>query len=192
MGAAPKHRQEIVRSAALLFRRQGYAGTGTNQILAVSGAPRGSLYHYFPQGKEEIGQAALEYAADLVTATLTRLVEQEPSPGAALRAYGQLLAGWLRESGYRDGCPITTTLLELVPASQGVTAAGRRAFTAWTDTFEQALLSAGADRARARRLATLAIASLEGALVLARTQQDSTAVTDATDDVADLFDAATA
>ena len=192
MSAAPKHRQEIVRSAALLFRRQGYAGTGTNQILAVSGAPRGSLYHYFPQGKEQIGRAALKYAADLVTATLTRLVQQEPTPGAALREYGRLLAGWLRDSGYRDGCSITTTLLELAPGSAGVTAAGQRAFTAWTGTLEQALLSAGADPTRARRLATLAIASLEGALVLARAQQDSTPVTDAAGDVADLFDAATA
>lgn len=191
MGTAPKHRREIVRTAAVLFRRQGYAGTGTQQILAVSGAPRGSLYHYFPQGKEQIGQAALEYAGDLVTATLARLVEQEPTPGAALREYGRLLAGWLHDSGYRDGCPITTTLLELAPASEGVTATGRRAFTAWTGTLEQALLTAGADLARARRLATLAVAALEGALILARVQQEGTAVTDAADDVADLFDAAT-
>lgn len=191
MGATPRHRDAIVRSAALLFRRQGYAGTGTNQILAVSGAPRGSLYHYFPAGKEQIGQAAVAYAGDLVTATLERLLEQEPTPGAALRAYGRLLAGWLQDSGYRDGCPITTTLLELAPASDGVSAAGRQAFTAWTASLEQALVASGADAAQARRLATLAIAALEGALVLARVHQDSTAVTDAARDVADLFDAAT-
>ena len=191
MAAAPKHREKIVRSAAVLFRRQGYAGTGTSQILTVSGAPRGSLYHYFPQGKEQIGQAAIEYAGDLVTGTLARLTEQRPTPGDALREYGRLLAGWLQDSDYRDGCPITTTLLELAPESEGVSAAGRRAFAAWTATLEQALLAAGADPVRAPRLASLAIAALEGALVLARVQQDSTVVTDAADDVADLFDVAT-
>ncbi len=191
MAAAPKHRQELVRAAALLFRRQGYAGTGTSQMLAVSGAPRGSLYHYFPQGKLQIAQAAVEHAGELVTATLARLIEQESTPGAALREYGRLLAGWLQNSGYRDGCPITTTLLELAPSSEAVSAAGRRAFTAWTALLEQALLASGAEAAQARRLATLAIAALEGALVLARVHQDSTAVTAAASDVADLFDAAT-
>ncbi len=191
MAAQGKHRQEIVRSAALLFRRQGYAGTGTSQILSASGAPRGSLYHYFPQGKEQIGQAAVEYAGELVTSTLTRLIEQNPTPGAALREYGRLLAQWLQESGYQDGCPITTTLLELAPSSEAVSASGRRAFVDWTDVFSRALVSAGAESKEARRLATLAVASLEGALVLARVHQDSEAVTVVANDVADLFDAAT-
>jgi TetR/AcrR family transcriptional repressor of lmrAB and yxaGH operons len=191
VAAQRKHRQEIVRSAALLFRRQGYAATGTSQILAVSGAPRGSLYHYFPQGKEQIGEAAVEYAGELVTTTLSRLIEQNPTPGAALREYGRLLAQWLQESGFQDGCPITTTLLELAPASEAVSAAGRRAFAEWAEVFSRALVAAGADSKEARRLATLAVASLEGALVLARVHQDSDAVTGVASDVADLFDAAT-
>jgi TetR/AcrR family transcriptional repressor of lmrAB and yxaGH operons len=191
MAAQGKHRQEIVRSAALLFRRHGYAATGTSQILAVSGAPRGSLYHYFPQGKEQIGEAAVKYAGELVTTTLTRLIAQNATPGAALREYGRLLAQWLQESGYQDGCPITTTLLELAPSSEAVSAAGRRAFDAWADVFLQALIAAGAETTEARRLATLAVASLEGALVLARVHQDSGAVTVVASDIADLFDAAT-
>jgi TetR/AcrR family transcriptional repressor of lmrAB and yxaGH operons len=191
VAAQGKHRQEIVRSAALLFRRQGYAATGTTQILAASGAPRGSLYHYFPRGKEQIGQAAVEHAGDVVTATLTRLIEREATPGAALREYARLLSAWLRDSGYRDGCPITTTLLELAPESETVSAAGRRAFADWTDTFSEALSAAGAEPEQARRLATLAVASLEGALVLARVHQDNNAMQVVANDVADLFDAAT-
>jgi TetR/AcrR family transcriptional repressor of lmrAB and yxaGH operons len=189
--ARRQHRQEIVRSAALLFRRQGYAATGTSQILAVSGAPRGSLYHYFPQGKEQIGQAAVDYAGELVTSTLTRLIEQNATPGAALREYGRLLGEWLQESGFQDGCPITTTLLELAPASEAVSAAGRRAFADWADVMSRALVAAGAEPHQAQRLATLAIASIEGALVLARVHQDRHVVTAVAKDVADLFDAAT-
>lgn len=190
MAAQAKHRDEIVRTAAVLFRRQGYAGTGTNQIVAVSGAPKGSLYHYFPQGKEQIAQAAVEHAGALVRTTLARLLDQEPTPGAALRAYAVLLAGWLRESDFQDGCPITTTLLELAPVSRAVTDAGRAAFDGWTGVLAQALVSSGASGVQARRLATLAIAALEGALVLARVQQDTAPVIDAVADVAALFDAA--
>ena len=58
MANAAKHKDSLVRTAMRLFRRQGYASSGLQQILAESKAPRGSLYHYFPGGKEELGEAA--------------------------------------------------------------------------------------------------------------------------------------
>jgi TetR/AcrR family transcriptional repressor of lmrAB and yxaGH operons len=190
MAAAPKHRQKIVRSAAVLFRRQGYAASGTSQILALSGAPRGSLYHYFPAGKEQIAAAAVDYAGDLVSGSLAALIERESSPADALREYGKLLAGWLTESGYRDGCPITTTLLELSPASESVTAAGSRVLHDWVGLLQRALEESAVPPDRARSLATLAVASLEGALVLARVDQDTTALLDVVAQLAELFEAA--
>ena len=54
MPAVPKHRQPIINAAVTLFRRQGFARTGLNDIVDVSGAPKGSLYHYFPDGKSSI------------------------------------------------------------------------------------------------------------------------------------------
>ena len=57
----------------MLFRRNGYAATGTNEIVAVSGAPKGSLYHYFPAGKAEIAAEAVTYAGGVVEATLKAL-----------------------------------------------------------------------------------------------------------------------
>ena len=62
MPAVPKHRKPIVDAAVTLFRRQGYAGTGLNDIVDTSGAPKGSLYHYFPDGKASIAVAAVEEA----------------------------------------------------------------------------------------------------------------------------------
>ena len=52
-------RERILDSSGELFRRQGYAGTGIKAILTASDAPYGSLYHFFPGGKEELGAAAL-------------------------------------------------------------------------------------------------------------------------------------
>ena len=190
MFAQPRHRDKIVRTAAELFRRQGYAATGTNQIVSVSGAPKGSLYHYFPGGKEHIAQEAVTYAGERVRETLARLLEQESTPGVAWKAYGRLLGGWLGDSGFRDGCPITTTLLELAPASRPVTEAGRHAFDSWVGVLQDALVAAGADGSRARRLATLAVASLEGALVLARVQSSAAPVLETTTEVATLLDEA--
>lgn len=192
MAAHPRHRESIVRTAAVLFRRQGYAATGTNQIVAASGAPKGSLYHYFPGGKEEIGQAAVAHAGGLVARTLAEFLRRGSTPGDALRGYGRLLAGWLEESQFRDGCPIATTLLELAPASSGVADAGRAAFDAWTELLAGALRDSGAPEERARQLAGLALATIEGALLVARVREDVAPLTEAVDDVAALFDGATA
>src|SRR4051812_25766766 len=76
MSRPPRHRGAIVRAAATLFRRNGYAATGINEIAEVSGAPKGSLYHYFPNGKEQIAEAAVRFAGAGVVATLEKLAQE--------------------------------------------------------------------------------------------------------------------
>lgn len=191
MSALPKHRDTLVRSAAVLFRRRGYANTGTNDILMLSKAPRGSLYHYFPGGKQQIATEAVRYAGGVVTQTLTDLLAREATPSAALRKYGRMLAGWMEQSKFRDGCPISTTLLEISPESIDVTAAGNEAFAAWTGLFSDALKNTGVSAARSRRLATTAVAVIEGSLILSRVMQSGAPIVDATTAVAEMFEAAT-
>lgn len=190
MAPPPKHREKIVRSAAELFRRRGYAATGTNDIVALSGAPKGSLYHYFPDGKTQIAEEAVAYAGARVTATLAGLMAETGDPGTALRDYGRMLVGWLEKSGWRDGCPIATTLLEIAPESDGVAAAGRAAFAAWAAIFGDALAARGVPESRARRLGRFAITALEGGLVQARAERAGEVILAAVDEVADLFAAA--
>src|SRR5262245_34793894 len=100
-----------------LFRRQGYASTGLSQIVAESGAPKGSLYHYFPSGKEALGESAIALAGGLMQETLAALAARHREPAAFLRAYCRTMARWMEESGFASGCPIATTLLETAPQS---------------------------------------------------------------------------
>jgi TetR/AcrR family transcriptional repressor of lmrAB and yxaGH operons len=190
MPTPPKHRDAIVAAAAELFRQQGYAATGLNEIVARSGAPKGSLYHYFPDGKEQIGEEVVRSAGRLVAGTLAELAERERAPGALLRRYARMVVGWMEASAFHDGGPITTVLLELAPGVDGVTAAGREAFASWAAILDGQLVAHGVTRARARKLSTLAIAALEGSLVLARVQQDGRPIRDAVDAAAELLDAA--
>src|ERR1700743_3689083 len=120
MPAIPRHRQPIINAAVTLFRRQGYTRTGLNDIVDFSGAPKGSLYHYFPLGKSSIAVAAVKEAGSRVAATLIKLAGECRSSGELLRRHAQLLAGWMQASGFRDGCPITTVLLELAPRDRDV------------------------------------------------------------------------
>lgn len=186
----PKHRGALVRAAADLFRRQGYAATGLNEILKASGAPKGSLYHYFPGGKEQIGEEVIRVGGQLVTDTLTEIAAREPDAGSLLREYARLLAGWVADSDFHEGSPITTVLLELAPNSESVTAAGRAVYRQWSSILSDSLVMSGVAGDRAERLAVLAVSALEGSLVRARVEQSGRPIIDSLGGVADAFDAA--
>lgn len=178
MGNAALHKDNLVKTAMRLFRRQGYASTGLQQILTESGAPRGSLYHYFPNGKEALGEAAVQTASKLIGDMLREQAARHRAPRAFLRAYCRVMAGWMEESGFRSGCPIATTLLETTPQSPSITAAGQRAIDGWIDVIAGVLADDGMERSEARMRAQLIIAAMEGALILARVRRSTRPILD--------------
>jgi TetR/AcrR family transcriptional repressor of lmrAB and yxaGH operons len=189
MPAVPKHRRPIVDAAVTLFRRQGYAGTGLNDIVDTSGAPKGSLYHYFPAGKASIAIAAVEEAGKRVAETMAKLVSETSSTADLLRAHARFLSGWMRKSGFRDGCPITTVLLELAPKDRGVAEAGRKAYASRIDVIKSKLITDGFSPIRAERIAILCVATLQGALIQARVERSGTPIETAADELAKLLEA---
>lgn len=162
------HRNNLVRTAMRLFRRQGYAASGLQQILAESDAPRGSLYYYFPQGKEGLAEAAVSLAGDLVAEMLEAHLHRTRTLRTFLGRVVETYAGWMAEGGFASGCPIATTMLECAPASAAVTAAGERAYRRWIAIVASAFERDGQDEAAAMRKATAFIAALQGALILSR------------------------
>jgi TetR/AcrR family transcriptional repressor of lmrAB and yxaGH operons len=188
MPAVPKHRQPITDAALQLFRRKGYAATGLNEIVEVSGAPKGSLYHYFPEGKASIAVAAVDEAGRRVAKTIEKLALECTSTADLLRAHARLLSGWMRKSGFRDGCPITTALLELAPAHRSVAEAGRNAYAARVGLLRDKLLADGFSHSRAQRLATLCTSALQGALVQARVERSGAPIEITADELANMLE----
>jgi TetR/AcrR family transcriptional repressor of lmrAB and yxaGH operons len=187
----PKHRHPIVSAAVTLFRQQGYTGTGLNDIVDASGAPKGSLYHYFPAGKASIAIAAVEEAGRRVAKTLSKLADETGSTGDLLRAHARLLSGWMRKSGFRDGCPITTVLLELAPKNRGVSEAGRKAYAARIEIIKDKLIADGFSVLRAEHLAILCVSTLQGALIQSRVERSGGPIETAADELARMLDAIT-
>ncbi|PWR22309.1 TetR/AcrR family transcriptional regulator [Zavarzinia compransoris] len=186
--AAAKHREEIIRAASRLLRKRGYAATGLNDILAESGAPKGSLYHYFPEGKEQLAEEAIRQSGAVVTATLEHLRARHGGKAAAvLVEYGRLLAGWMADSGFRDGCPLATTILETVPDSPRLTQAARAALADWARVFADMLAAEGWPPDRAGSLGGVAIAAIEGSLIQCRVSGDPRPIVDAAAAVAALM-----
>jgi TetR/AcrR family transcriptional repressor of lmrAB and yxaGH operons len=176
MANAALHKDNIVRTAMRLFRRQGYASTGLQQILAESGAPKGSLYHYFPGGKEELGKAAVMLAGQLMGEMLSDLVTKHETPAAFVQAYCSVMARWMEESEFRSGCPIATTMLETAPHSPPLTEAGVEILDHWISIIVPVFVRSGLSMHDAKLKSQLLIASMEGALLLARTYQHSSPI----------------
>jgi TetR/AcrR family transcriptional repressor of lmrAB and yxaGH operons len=93
-------------------------------------------------------------------------------PAAALGRVVDVLADGLESSGFEDGCPIATVTLEAATRSQAVHEAAAAIFDSWIEPLEERLLAAGLDASTARRRAVLALAAIEGALILARARRD--------------------
>lgn len=188
MPPAPKHKDGIVNAAIRLFRQNGYSATGLNDIVAASGAPKGSVYHYFPDGKASIAAAAVTEAGQRVLATLNGIAEKHHSAGALLVAHAKLLGHWLQESEFRDGCPITTVLLEMAPQNRNVTVAGRHAFAARNTLLSDMLMADGWTAAEAERMALLSTCALQGALVQARIDRSARPLEQVAAGLANLLD----
>jgi TetR/AcrR family transcriptional repressor of lmrAB and yxaGH operons len=192
MSAKSKHRDAIVQAAVTLFRRRGYSGTGLNDIVELSGAPKGSLYHYFPDGKLSIAEAAVRAAGQNIATTLSGLANDDKTSGELVRAFGILLAGWMTDSNFSSGCPIATTLLETAPDDAPVTAAGKEAFGTWRGAISSRLIAQGVSAQRSSRLAALVVAAMEGALIQSRVEGSADIILSCAQELESLLNSAAA
>lgn len=164
-------RDRIVRSAAVLFRRQGFAATGWRQVIAESDAPWGSQAHHFPGGKEQLAVDALTGAATEYEQMLRNAMSQHP-PADAVRMWTKVAAHQLEASGWADGCPIATVALEVAAQSDTIGAVCNQGFTSWGKVLAEALTAAGLSDDDADDLALTVLAGIEGGLLLTRTARD--------------------
>jgi TetR/AcrR family transcriptional regulator, lmrAB and yxaGH operons repressor len=171
MKVKPTTRDRFIDTAARLFMRQGFHATGLNQIIAESGAPKGSLYFHFPNGKEQLAAAAVDRAGALFAMQIEAILAASPDPADALRALCTMLGRWMEKSVFREGCPITNACLELAPENSDVTEKTHMIFRGWRTAWENHLAAAGWTEASARPVAATIVTALEGAFILARAAQ---------------------
>jgi AcrR family transcriptional regulator len=161
-------KDRIVTSSAELFRRQGYAATGLKQIVAEASAPFGSIYHFFPGGKQQLGAETVRWSGARYGELVPAVFDPAPDVVTGVRDFFAGAAEHLVESDYADACPIATVALEVSSTSEPLREACADVFDGWIDAATERLHDAGIDEPRARELAIGMIAALEGAFVLAR------------------------
>ncbi|WAL96712.1 TetR/AcrR family transcriptional regulator [Streptomyces sp. Je 1-369] len=158
-------RDRIVVVAARLIQRQGYVGTGIKQIAREAEATLGSVYHFFPGGKEAVAVAAIKHSEEEFAAVLRDALSREADPGVAVEGCAVQLAVLLRESGWTDGCPVTAAALETLGTESEIQQVCAYALRGWERIVEERLLDAGFAADDAREVSTTVISALEGAEV---------------------------
>lgn len=159
-------RTKMLESAAQLLRERGAAAVTVDEVLARSGAPRGSVYHHFPGGRAQILREALQYAGLEITASIDEAAGE--STAALLRLFVQFWAECLIDSDYQAGCPVLAAAVGSGDDEQQLSASAGDIFSRWREATRQAYLREGFEPADAAALADTTIAAMEGAVVLCR------------------------
>ncbi|HUN78603.1 MAG TPA: TetR/AcrR family transcriptional regulator [Solirubrobacteraceae bacterium] len=161
-------RERILESSAELFRRQGYTGTGVKRIVAEARAPFGSVYHFFPGGKEQLGAEAIRTSGALYARLFATIAAQAPDVPSAVGEFFAGAAETLVETDYADACPIATVALEVASTSEPLRKASAEVFESWIAGATAYFAAAGIPVTRARELAFSMLSLLEGAFVFCR------------------------
>ncbi|MFD3430051.1 TetR/AcrR family transcriptional regulator [Nocardia fluminea] len=174
MGARTNTRQKMLGSAIELLRERGAAGVTVDAVLARSSAPRGSVYHHFPGGRAQIMTESLTLAGD----TISALIAEAAKRGAAgvLAGIAEFWTAILLTSDFEAGCPVVSVAVGGSPEDRHLQREVANVLLRWHETLTVAITAEGVAPARAERLATMAIASVEGAVILCRVNRSTTAL----------------
>jgi len=164
-------RDRIITATGELFRRQGYNGTSLKQVTTAAGAPTGSLFHFFPGGKEELADAVLRTGGAAYRELYEVIADAAPDPARAVTDFFDGAAAVLEETGYLDACPIGTVALEVASTNDRLRQATADVFASWIEAAAVRLRAAGLREERAIELATALVAGVEGGFMLSRAAQ---------------------
>jgi TetR/AcrR family transcriptional regulator, lmrAB and yxaGH operons repressor len=164
-------RTKMLISAAEVMRERGAAGVTIDEVLTRSGAPRGSVYYHFPDGRNQILTEALRYAGDAITAD----IDDAAGRGAKvlLRQFVEFWERVLADSDFNAGCPVVAAAIGSAEDDVLLAAEAGRIFAHWRTALTQAFAADGFLESDAESLAVMSIAALEGAVVLCRSLRSS-------------------
>jgi TetR/AcrR family transcriptional repressor of lmrAB and yxaGH operons len=159
-------RDRLIEASIVLLRQSGLAGAGINEIVRASGAPKGSVYHFFPDGKQQIAAEALAQYTQRVVAFIDAAMSRKRTPAAKVLALFEAFAQRLEQGDFRSSCAAGTVCLDLDGGLERLRPVVAQALAQYRDAIA-AGLALRSDR-RARSLAGLLLTAIEGAYIRGR------------------------
>lgn len=170
-------RERILKQAAQVFNRQGYFGTSLSDIMKATELEKGGLYNHF-ESKEDLALKAFDYTVDLVRQEFASAIEGRSNAIDRLRAIVEVFRRMSEGFPVLGGCPVFNTAVEADDAHPELRERARRAMSEW-HAFLRRVIARGIEKGEIKpavasdALATLMIATLEGAVVLSKLYGDA-------------------
>lgn len=161
-------RDEVVARVMAVVRQQGYDGASLSELSKATGLGKSSLYHHFPDGKDDMVGAVLAHLETTLEAAVFAPLRSPGAPVARLRAMNRELESFYH--GGREACVLAS--LGIGDSSRQFHPRVKKIFRAWIDSIASVLRDAGRSRSVAQAGAEDALVRIEGALVLARSLGD--------------------
>lgn len=166
-------KEQIVSTAARLFFSQGYHATGLNQIIKESSTPKGSLYHYFPHGKEELAHECIQKANEHIMQKFEDTFAAHETTGDAIQRFIHDMADETEAAGFTGFLPFSFwAAVETSCISHQLRVACQGVFANWQNIITKHLMMEGVGEEKARETGLLVISLMEGALIISLTNQD--------------------
>jgi TetR/AcrR family transcriptional repressor of lmrAB and yxaGH operons len=176
MNTKTDSKEKILNAASRLFQLKGYNATGLNEILKESDSPKGSLYYYFPQGKEELALAAIQLATESISRNIREALSRYIDPVEAIQHNISNIIEDLNRDGKVEDISISLLALETYLSSEKLRNACRDAFFTLENVYADKLLQSGYEKEKARELGMVIQLMIEGAISVCVTKKDVTAL----------------
>lgn len=171
-------KEKILETATRLFYFQGFHGTGLNQIISESGSPKGSLYHYFPEGKEQLAEEAIVLSKRRIGAVIQHYMNEFVEVGAALNAHILAMAdlfdveNGLEEHSYTM-MPFGLLAAESAFMNERLRKVCGDTYKYWESIYYTKLIANGFSDEAAVTLSKAVSAMIEGAVTLSLSQRSN-------------------
>ena len=162
-------KDQFINTTCNLLEKQGYHATGLNQIVKESGAPKGSLYYHFPEGKEELASEAVRRASENLTSLIQENLNEDRTIAEAVRDFVLGVAHGVEVTNFQSGGPLTAIAMETATTSDRLNLACRDAFSQIQSAFAAKLAIAAFEPDRAISLSKFITSAIEGGIILSRT-----------------------
>ncbi|MCK6568180.1 MAG: TetR/AcrR family transcriptional regulator [Anaerolineales bacterium] len=162
-------REQILQTTCALLEKQGYHGTGLNEIIKESGSPKGSLYYYFPEGKEQITAEAVLQSGNQTAERIRQGLTESSNAAKTVSDFILNIAEHVERSGFAAGSPLTAVAMETATTSPRINAACHEAYQMLKSAFHDKLIECGYSKTKADELATFIVSAIEGGIILSRT-----------------------
>jgi len=169
--AATGTREKLIEAAITLMRRSGLSGAGINEIVRESGAPKGSLYHFFPKGKQQIVEEGLEQYSARVVSFIDSNLSSKRKPGEKVKALFNAFAERIELGEFRHSCPVGTVCLDLDVELEGLRFVVAASFDQYLEAIEAHFHFQ--ERRRTKSFAGLLLTAIEGAYIRGRAERSS-------------------